>query len=118
MCRQNPESREYLLCVLLWPEFMELIFGIFEEAWVLLYSLESSRQVRFKSFGSHRDAEIPWRCSCFAILWCIWTELNARCVDDTHLFLRIPWDRVFLQPMGFGGPLEEFLFQLFIEIGW
>lgn len=44
--------------------------------------------------------------------------MNARCVDHTHLFLRIPWDRVFLQPMGFGGPLEEFLFQLFIEIGW
>lgn len=54
MYRQNPESREYLLCVVLLHKFMEFIFGIFEEAWVFLYSLESSRQVRLKSFGSHR----------------------------------------------------------------
>ena len=70
------------------------LFGFFGESWVCPMDLQQFLLIKFRGFGSRKEAKILWQSSVFAVLWCIWLERNARVFNDSFSTIDFVWDRI------------------------
>ena len=121
MCKRCGELVDHLLlhCPVAF-ELWSLVFCLFGIHWVMPHKVIELFESWQGQFGRHRNIDF-WRLVPHCLMWCIWSERNARCFGQCEQSL-LEIKSFFLHTLGYGAWLCHiflvfpFLFYLIIVI--
>ena len=84
MCKGNGVSVDllFLHCSFA-SDLWSMVLVLFGVSWVMPHSVLGLLWCWQDSFGCHRNGYI-WSIIPHCLLWCLWTERNSRCFEDTE----------------------------------
>ncbi|KAM7464801.1 hypothetical protein LguiB_012363 [Lonicera macranthoides] len=95
LCKRDRENIDHLLlhCSFakeIWNKVRKEfnLIAVFPGSWYELLT------IRWFFIGDKKRSKTLWRCSCMAVMWCIWRERNKRIFEETEEELEKTWDRI------------------------
>ena len=84
MCKRYGKSVDHLLlyCPIAF-ELWSLVFCLFGIHWVMPHKIIELFESWQGKFGRHRNIGF-WRLMPHCLMWCIWSERNARCFEGSE----------------------------------